>query len=71
MKNVLVMSMIGDEGEAAPNLKMYIAANPQAAYDCCLQCIEILYNLFQKCKLVHADFSEYNLLWVFLVTLIS
>ncbi|GFW49485.1 hypothetical protein TNCV_3059911 [Trichonephila clavipes] len=27
------------------------------------QTVEIMKNLYFKCKLVHADFSEYNLLW--------
>ena len=26
-------------------------------------CLKILKDLFHKCNLVHADFSEYNLLW--------
>lgn len=56
------MKMIGEEGQPAPILKLYLSSNPRHALDCFSQCIDILYAMFQKCNLVHADFSEYNLL---------
>ena len=62
IKNVLLMRMIGEDGQAAPILKLHLAANPSSALSCFSQCITHLFEMFQKCNLVHADFSEYNLL---------
>ena len=61
-KNILLMRMIGEEGQAAPILKLYLSANPHMGMTCFSQCVELLFSMFQKCNLVHADFSEYNLL---------
>ena len=59
--HVLVMSFIGSEGIPAPRLK---DANfsPSIAYDLYFQSAMILRKMYHECKLVHADFSEYNLL---------
>lgn len=61
-KHVLVMSFIGDNMLAAPKLKDVDLpfADMTLMYE---QTIDIMKNLFLKCKLVHADLSEYNLLW--------
>lgn len=60
--HVLLMSFIGDaEGVPAPRLKdapMTIEEAP-GLYN---QCVRILRTMYQECHLVHADFSEYNLL---------
>uniref|UniRef100_A0A1I8FPF4 non-specific serine/threonine protein kinase n=1 Tax=Macrostomum lignano TaxID=282301 RepID=A0A1I8FPF4_9PLAT len=61
--HVLAMSFIGESGCAAPRLK-----------DCRLETIQwrsapgdqaagYLHRLYNECRLVHADYSEYNLLW--------
>lgn len=56
--NVLVMEYIGDASQPAPVLRTVAVDNPEALFE------DILANLqgIQRSKLVHADFSEYNLL---------
>ncbi|XP_018024742.1 uncharacterized protein LOC108680436 [Hyalella azteca] len=60
--NLLVMSLIGDPDLPAPQLRnvQLSAANWQLAYEQTIQIVEVLVN---KCRLVHADLSEYNLLY--------
>ncbi|KAJ7134663.1 RIO1 family-domain-containing protein [Mycena epipterygia] len=62
-ENVLVMSFLGDsEGWASPRLKD--AVLPDSA--CAPLYIELLLALrilFHQCRLVHADLSEYNILY--------
>ena len=69
-KNVLVMSMIGDNGEAAPTLKTYLTIHPKYAINCFKQCIDLLIDMFKKLQFVHADFSEYNLLYIIILSLL-
>lgn len=61
-KHILVMTFIGKDQKPAPKLKD--AALPpedmQIAYN---QLISILKKLYRECGLVHADLSEYNILW--------
>jgi len=63
-KHVLVMSFIGSEGRAAPKLKDAVERLSKAevarAYE---QVEEMMMNLYNVCHLVHADLSEYNILW--------
>ena len=63
--NLIMMEFIGKDGEAAPRLKDALNSfeNIEEFDNCYLQIIEILKQMFQKCKLVHSDFSEYNLLY--------
>ena len=60
--HVLVMKFIGRDGWPAPRLKdAPLSGNKvQNAYT---QCLKILRRMFQECKLIHGDFSEYNLLY--------
>lgn len=60
--NVLLMSFVGYNEIPAPKLKDAELNHKQLkhAYD---QCVDLLRTLFNKCHLIHADFSEYNLLW--------
>jgi RIO kinase 1 len=61
--NLIVMDFIGINGNAAPRLKdaeVDSAEEWEAVY---LYMIEIMRVLFKKCKLVHADLSEYNILY--------
>ena len=60
LKNVLVMEFIGDEGTPSPRLKDIEVNDPGAVFD---DLLEILAVIWQTCNLVHADFSEYNILW--------
>lgn len=60
--HVLVMDFIGDNGWPAPLLK-----NAQfdhvAAEMLYLDCVWMMRKLYRECKLVHADLSEYNMLY--------
>src|SRR5256885_640565 len=57
--NVLVMEYIGDETQPAPVLREVRLEDPTAVY------ADVVANLqaIRKAELVHADMSEYNLLW--------
>eukprot|EP00882_Tetradesmus_deserticola_P022535 GHRQ01024452.1.p1 GENE.GHRQ01024452.1~~GHRQ01024452.1.p1 ORF type:complete len:332 (+),score=177.59 GHRQ01024452.1:83-997(+) len=59
--HVLVMEFVGDDGVAAPRLK---DANLPLAKLCSAyqQMVCIVRQLYQTCRLVHADLSEYNIL---------
>lgn len=61
-KHVLVMSFIGDNHNAAPKLKdaRLTAAEWSLAYE---EIVEMMHKLYNVAKLVHADLSEYNILW--------
>lgn len=61
-KHILVMSFIGEDNVAAPKLKEAILSYDELelAYDEILIMMNKLYN---EAKLVHADLSEYNILW--------
>ncbi len=62
--HVLVMDFIGEDGWPAPRLKDAVKGlsgkRLGSAYD---QTVRHMRTLYQTCKLVHADLSEYNLLW--------
>lgn len=64
-ENVLVMEFMGeDEWQASPRLKD--AELPaERIRDLYIELLVILRTMFARCKLVHADFSEYNILFVF------
>lgn len=60
---VLLMTFIGDKkGWPAPRLKDadFGVEEVPVLYT---ECIKLLRRLYQECRLVHADFSEYNLLY--------
>lgn len=62
--HIMLMSFVGDNkrGIPAPRLKdarWEESETPSLYY----QCLRVLRIMFQECKLVHADFSEYNLLY--------
>jgi RIO kinase 3 len=61
-KHVLVMSFIGENNRPAPKLKDAILSEAEyiMAYD---QVVEAMKTLFTSAELVHADLSEYNILW--------
>ncbi|KAJ3688598.1 hypothetical protein LUZ61_017762 [Rhynchospora tenuis] len=60
--NVLVMEFIGKGGWAAPRLK---DANlpEEKLRESYVEIITAMRTLYQKCKLVHGDLSEYNILY--------
>ena len=59
--NVLVMQFIGENGKAAKTLKNY-DLNEKQAREFYLDCIMIMRRMFNDCKLIHADLSEFNML---------
>lgn len=60
--HVLLMDFVGSAGWPAPKLKEVVlsSSKPRTLYR---ECIEMMWRLYNKCKLVHADLSEYNLLY--------
>ncbi|XP_055597901.1 serine/threonine-protein kinase RIO3 isoform X2 [Uranotaenia lowii] len=61
-KNVLVMSFIGQNMNPAPKLKEATLNEAQliCAYE---EIVDIIHKLYNEARLVHADLSEYNILW--------
>lgn len=61
-QHVLLMSFLGKEHRAAPKLKEAALgfADLCIAYE---QIVEAMIGMFRRCRLVHADLSEYNVLW--------
>ncbi|KAJ7337230.1 Serine/threonine-protein kinase RIO1 [Desmophyllum pertusum] len=60
--HVLVMAFIGVDGWPAPLLKD-VTLSESKARELYLQCIQIVRNIYWKCRLVHADLSEFNMLY--------
>ncbi|XP_071685790.1 uncharacterized protein [Rutidosis leptorrhynchoides] len=60
--HVLVMEFIGTTGWAAPRLKD-AALSLDKLREGYVEMITIMRVLYQKCKLVHGDLSEYNILY--------
>jgi len=60
--HVLVMEFLGSEGWPSPRLKDASLSETRLrqAY---VQTIRIMRHMFRRCRLVHGDLSEYNLLW--------
>ena len=55
-KNILVMEFVGDNGKPAKTLlESEVDENDYT------QCIQIITDLYKKAKLVHGDFSEFNI----------
>lgn len=60
--HVLVMEFIGKAGWAAPRLKD-AALSQDRLQEGYVEVVMAMRTLFQKCKLVHGDLSEYNILY--------
>ncbi|CAF2665034.1 unnamed protein product [Rotaria sp. Silwood2] len=61
-KHVLFLSFIGKDTVPAERLRDAILS-PEELANAYQQCLNLLKRLYHECKLIHADFSEYNLLW--------
>ena len=61
-QHVLLMEFLGHEGWPSPRLKDAVLTEKRIR-EAYVQCVRILRHLFQRCRLVHGDLSEYNLLW--------
>ncbi|KAL6043785.1 Serine/threonine-protein kinase RIO1 [Balamuthia mandrillaris] len=60
--NVLLMSFVGKGGVAAPRLKD-AKLSMDKLHEAYMQCILMMRKMYQECNLVHADLSEYNILY--------
>ena len=60
--HVLLMEFIGADGWPSPKLKD-VNLSEGKARELYLECILIMRKLYTKCRLVHADLSEYNILF--------
>lgn len=60
--HVLVMTFCGKDGWPAPKLKDVDISSTKAR-ELYRDCVIMMWNIFNKCKLVHADLSEFNLLY--------
>ena len=63
--NVIAMEFIGHNAVAAPRLKDAIIGSEDVNEIAHLyeECLMMMRNLYQECKLIHGDLSEYNLLY--------
>ncbi|GAV05624.1 hypothetical protein RvY_15724 [Ramazzottius varieornatus] len=61
-KHVLVMEFLGTHQTAAPRLKDAVLS-PQLRKRAYEETCQIMRRMYTDCRLIHADFSEYNLIW--------
>ncbi|KAG4066712.1 hypothetical protein HA402_007348 [Bradysia odoriphaga] len=60
--HVLVMTFCGEKGWPAPKLKD-VEMSSSKARELYRDCVILMWKMYSKCKLVHADLSEFNLLY--------
>ncbi|PRD21393.1 UNVERIFIED_CONTAM: Riok1 [Trichonephila clavipes] len=60
---VLVMTFVGKNGIPAPRLKD-VDLDEEKYNEVYIDCVCLMKNLYSKCNLIHADLSEYNLLYL-------
>ena len=60
--NVLVMEFIGNDGWPAPRLRD-ATLNERRVREAYWQTCRAMRVMYKRCRLVHGDLSEYNLLW--------
>lgn len=60
--HVLVMDFVGKDGWPAPKLKD-VALSESKTRELYRDCVVMMRRLYHDCRLVHADLSEYNLLY--------
>lgn len=60
--HVLVMEFLGENGWPSPRLKD-AELSERRMREAYVQTVTIMRRMFQRCKLVHGDLSEYNILW--------
>lgn len=61
-KHILIMTFIGKECRPAPTIKNLIYSEDlfNKLWD---QTVKLMVKLYKECDMIHADLSEYNLLW--------
>ena len=60
--HVLIMEFLGENGWPSPRIRDANLSEKRLR-EAYVQTIVIMRRMFQRCKLVHGDLSEYNLLW--------
>ena len=60
--HVLIMEFLGTNGWPSPRLKD-AGLRERRMREAYVQTVVIMRRMFQRCRLVHGDLSEYNLLW--------
>jgi len=60
--HVLIMEFLGQGGWPSPRLKDAVLSERRMR-EAYVQTVVIMRQMYQRCKLVHGDLSEYNLLW--------
>ncbi|KAF5281988.1 hypothetical protein FQA39_LY00512 [Lamprigera yunnana] len=60
--HVLLMGFIGEDGWPAPKLKD-VELSPSKAREIYRDVVVLMWKMYNKCKLVHADLSEFNMLY--------
>uniref|UniRef100_A0A7S4EKC8 Serine/threonine-protein kinase RIO1 n=1 Tax=Pseudo-nitzschia australis TaxID=44445 RepID=A0A7S4EKC8_9STRA len=60
--HILLMEFLGTNGWPSPRLKD-ASLSEKHMREAYVQTILIMRHMYQRCKLVHGDLSEYNLLW--------
>lgn len=61
-KHILVMSFIGSDGVPAAKIREAILSSRQVN-TACEQVLSMMQTMYRECNLIHADLSEYNILW--------
>jgi len=61
-KHILVMSFLGHDGKPAPKIRE-AALTMEEVNQAYQQTVSMMQTLYHECHLVHADLSEYNILW--------
>ena len=61
--HVLVMTFVGKAGWPAPRLKDATLSESKIR-SCYLQSLKMMRAMYQRCRLVHGDLSEYNILYM-------
>jgi RIO kinase 1 len=59
VRNILVMTFIGEDGNPAPLLRERDPEDPQAFYE---QVLDEMQRMWQQAGLAHGDLSEYNIM---------
>uniref|UniRef100_A0AC34R493 Serine/threonine-protein kinase RIO1 n=2 Tax=Panagrolaimus sp. JU765 TaxID=591449 RepID=A0AC34R493_9BILA len=60
--HVLVMEFLGKDGWPAPLLKNADISENGLAEALYLDCVQMVRDMYRKCRLVHADLSEFNMI---------
>lgn len=60
--HVLLMEFLGQDGWPSPRLKD-VTLSEKRLREAYVQTVRIMRHMYHRCKLVHGDLSEYNLLW--------